>query len=162
MSSLAARFARRIRRAVSRKRERLYDLRLDLLTGEVVCSATHADAKTRARYLADHYELPESGGASISDETLLALIGTAEKSGRPEDWRRALIHLAHQRSELARDLLVRLEERVPRKLRDYWELAYAEAEGWLGNEYYRDDDGVAHVLPAGTLFSSAGEERPLN
>jgi hypothetical protein len=143
-----------------RRDERLYDLRLDLKTGAVICSATTASPETRARYLADHHTLPEAGGASVPEESLLAMIAAAGASGTPDDWRRALIHLAHQRGELGRDLLAELEARVPRKLRDYWELAYAEAEGWLGNEYFRDDDGEVHILPAGTLFGA--EERPLN
>ncbi|MFZ5788724.1 MAG: FAD-dependent oxidoreductase [Acidobacteriota bacterium] len=133
-----------------------------LKTGKVICSSTAASPETRAGYLADHYTLPEQGGASVSAETLLAMIDAAEASGQADDWRRALIHLAHQRGELGRDLLARLEARVPRKLHDYWELAYAEAEGWLGNEYFRDDEGIAHIVPAGTLFGSDGEERPLN
>jgi hypothetical protein len=139
------------------------DLRVDLETGKVVCSSTRVRRKTYARYLEDHYTLPEAGGASVSVERLLGMLEAAESSGAPEDWRRALIHLAHHRSEAASGILAELEAKVPRGLRDYWELAHAESVGWLGSEFYRDDDGVAHVVPAGTIFGTDdAEQRPLN
>jgi hypothetical protein len=135
----------------------MIDMRFDLVTGQMVCSATRVSLDERARYLADHYFMPKAI-ETLPIEELAGALGAAEQSGSADEWRSALLQLAHHRSERASAILAELEERVPRKLRDYWELAYAESVGWLGQEYIRDEAGVAHVLPAGTIFAVGDEE----
>jgi hypothetical protein len=157
---------RRARRARRKQRKLVVDMRYDLLTGQIVCSATRVAYGTRMAYLDDHDLLADTNAAALSEEALHALVAAAEESGSTEDWRQALLLLAHHRSEHAKLVLDALEDRVPSATHDYWELAYAEAVGWLGFEFIRDENGVAHVLPAGTVFreSCEGEleQRPLN
>jgi hypothetical protein len=146
--------ARRARRAKKKQRKLVVDMRCDLVTGQMVCSATRVPHRTRLDYLADHDLLPELGAEGLGEDALRVLVAAAEESGSTDHWREALILLAHHRSELAKDVLAGLEDRVPPDVRDYWELAYAEAVGWLGCEFIRDADGVAHILPAGTIFGA--------
>jgi hypothetical protein len=98
-------------------------------TSQLERAVKRVPRRTRVRYVADHQLLHGAGG--LGEPELLGFVARAEESGSADDWRRALIQLAHHRSEVAATMLAGLEARVPRPLHGYWELARAEGAVWL-------------------------------
>ena len=123
-------------------------LQVDLRTGRVTASTTSADPAVYRAYLEHHQLLPKAI-ERWSEEQLRELFEVAALTGREKDWQRALIFAAHHQSEFAARLLSEQQERVPEQLRSYWELAYGEAAGWLGYDYYGDRASPVAV-PAGS------------
>lgn len=162
MSRTMKRWAQRVRRAF-RPRVKSFDLVLDLQidpkTGRMICSAAPVPERVHERYVEDHALVPERI-EELGEAELRALVGVAERSGAAADWRSALVQLAHHRSTQASEILEELEARVPRKLHDYWELAYAESVGWLGLEYVRSEGGQPWILPAGSLLPTREPVQP--
>jgi hypothetical protein len=120
--------------------QRIWDVRLDLRTGEVTTSAGDASLATHIRYLEAHALLPEDI-ESWSADRLRHPVEVARITGKQADWERALMLLAHHRSELACDILHDIEPHVPEEVASYWELAFGESLGWLGYDYIPDEEG---------------------
>jgi len=137
---------RRGRRA--KRKERIGNLLVDLRTGQVSCAEVEADVLTQRRYLELHYTLLPEDVESWSVEQLERKVEIARLTGARRDWERALMVLAHHRSEPACDLLRELEPHVPEELRGFHQLALGESLGWLGYDYVVDEEGRARVLPA--------------
>jgi len=140
-----------------RNRCGIVDIRIDLRgLAPATCIAVDAPRQTHRRYLEQHRLLPE-GIEAWSIEQLRDLVEVARVSGRESDWERALMLLAHHRSEAACDLLRDVAPRVPESLRDFHQIAVGEAVGWLGYHYVRDEEGRPRLLvAAGAPFPPAG------
>lgn len=113
--------------------------------GSVVSVATTPE--TSWRYMECHDHLPPASElVRWSEEQVRALPLTVDSS-RPDTWERALILLAHHQSNLAVELIEKLRDRVPASLADFYELALAEAKGWLGSSFIQDEDGMEPLNP---------------
>jgi hypothetical protein len=132
-----------------KERKRLVDIMVDLRTGRVSCTAVDVPVATHRRYIDLHYDLLPKGVEGWSVEQLQGKMEIARVSGANRDWERALLLLAHHRSEVACDLLREVEPWVPEELSGLHQLALGEAYGWLGYDYITDRAGRPHVLPAG-------------
>lgn len=139
------------RRGNGEKKEgkRLVDILVDLRTLQVSCTAVDVSVATHRRYIELHHTLLPKGVEGWSVEQLQRKIEIARVSGTHQDWERAMLLLAHHRSEVACDLLRELESWVPEGLQGFHQLALGEAFGWLGYDYVTDEAGRPHVLPAG-------------
>lgn len=141
-----SRYTRRGRRA---KKELNGNLLIDLRTGQVSCTEVEVDVLTQRRYLELHYTLLPEDVESWSAEQLERKVEIARLTGERRDWERALMVLAHHRTELACDLLREIEPQVPEELHGFHQLALGESLGWLGYDYVTDEEGRPRVLPAG-------------
>jgi len=120
------------------------------------CTAVDVPMATHRRYLELHYTLLPEGVERWSPDQLRAKVEIARVTGKQEDWERALMLLAHHRSELACDLLRELEPRLPEALHGFQQLALGEALGWLGYDYISDEQGRPRVLLSGAPWPEEG------
>lgn len=104
------------------------------ITGAVM--VVPVPAPVAQRYVSLHQILPEDLSAwpeRVLDEIVEDLDG-----GDVDCWERALILLAHHRSQKATSLLRELAPQIPQELKGFFELAFAESLGWLGYSYIRE------------------------
>jgi len=141
-------------RGEKRRKERIGNVLIDLVSGRVSCAVVEADAETRLRYLELHYTLVPKGVETWSAARLEREIAVARATGHRKDWERTLLRLAHHQSELACDLLRQVEPQVPVELHGFHQLALGEALGWLGYDYVTDEEGRGKAVPAGEDWSS--------
>ena len=95
-------------------------------------------ASTR-RYFAAHDHVPE-GIEHWSDKQIRA-VAAGVVHDEPASWERALILLAHHRSQLACDLIKALWDEAPQDLDGFCKQAYAEGLMWIGKSYAADEEG---------------------
>lgn len=140
---------RRRGRVRIREDEPFYLVSIHPTTGATSTVATRPE--TSWRYLVAHDWIPggkEKNVEVLSEEQVRELAASVVDD-EPETWERALILLAHHKSQLASDLIQELRERAPEGLQGFCELAHAESLSWLGYNYVSDSDGRKTVAPVG-------------
>jgi len=120
-----------------------------ICTKEGLSSVTPvSDPKVMKRYLAAHDYVPK-GIEGWSGEQMREIAAKIVPDERVS-WERALIMLAHHRSQLACDLIRELWDRAPEQLHSFCEQAYAEGLMWIGKSYLPHEEGaVIFEAPAG-------------
>lgn len=125
------------------------DIRVDTTTGEVTMVALPPGSHdTHVYYIQQHALLPRKVEA-WSVPKLQRKVEKLLRSGAQADWEQALMILAHHQSERAVEVLVELKSELPKELELFWEMAYGEALGWLGYDYYADQS-QPQIVAAGT------------
>ena len=102
-------------------------------TGATMCVPVEHDMAMR--YAELHNILPNDL-SEWSEEALDELIHEIEPDD-VESYQRALILLAHHRSERASELIAELRPNLTPDLAQFAEMAYAESLNWLGLDYVR-------------------------
>jgi hypothetical protein len=132
-----------------REDQPFYSISIHPTTGAISSVATQPE--TSLRYLLAHDWIPggkEKNVVVMSEEQVRELAASVVDD-QPETWERALILLAHHKSQLATDLIQQLQERAPEELQGFCELAHAESLSWLGYNYVSEPDGRKTVAPVG-------------